>query len=153
MVVDGGKGQLGVALTLFGDLGIETLDVIALAKEKPASSSISKAEERVYLPRRKEPVYLYHWPSALFLLQQVRDEAHRFALSYHHKLKQKKDFHSLLDDIPGIGKTRKRVLLSHFGDIKKIKAASIGELQKAAGIGKELSVFIKEFLERDDLST
>ena len=155
VVVDGGKGQLGVALTLFGDLGIETLDVIALAKEKPASpsSSVSKAEERVYLPRRKEPVYLYRWPSALFLLQQIRDEAHRFAISYHHKLKQKKDFHSLLDDIPGIGETRKKVLLSHFGDIKKIKAASIGELQKAAGIGKELSVFIKEFLERDDRST
>jgi excinuclease ABC subunit C len=147
-VLDGGKGQLGVVVALFRDLGIESVDLIGIAKENRIAQpfSLNKSQDRVYLPRRKDPVYLSRWPSALFLLQQIRDEAHRFALAYHHKLKEKRDFHSLLDDIPGIGASRKTDLLTHFGDIKKIKAASPEELQKVKGIGKELSVLIKNFL-------
>ncbi len=148
VVVDGGRGQLGVALTIFKDLGIENVDVIGLAKEKPLAPAggVNKAEDRVYLPRRKDPLYLSRLPAALFFLQQVRDEAHRFALAYHHKLKEKKDFRSLLDALPGIGNARKKALLAHFGDLKKIKAASPEELQKVKGVGKELAKIIFDTL-------
>ena len=147
-VVDGGKGQLQAAAALFRDLGIDGVDLIGFAKEKPADrpSAVNKAEDRVYLQRRKEPLYTSRWPQAHFLLQQVRDEAHRFALAYHHKLKEKQDFHSLLDEIPGIGADKKKSLLAHFGDVKKVTAASPEELQQVKGIGKELAMGIRNYL-------
>lgn len=153
VVVDGGKGQIGVAVALLKDLEITGVDVIGMAKEDRTSPpvSLNKKEDRVYLPGRKEPVYLSRWPSALFLLQRLRDEAHRFALSYHHKLKEKHDFHSLLDKIPGIGKSRKKDLLTHFGDIKKIRSASIEDLQKVKGIGKELGALIITSLNKGNI--
>ncbi|GAJ04048.1 unnamed protein product, partial [marine sediment metagenome] len=116
IMVDGGKGQLGVALSVMKELKIEGVDVIGLAKEagndisEKERTSVRKGEDRVYIPKRKDPVYLSRYPDALFLLQRVRDEAHRFAISYHRKLKEKKDFHSILDDIPAVGKFRKKVL-------------------------------------------
>ena len=146
VVVDGGKGQLNIALSVLKDLKIK-LDVIGLAKEeRTIISSIgvirkknSKSEDRVYLPRRKDAIYLSAWPQALRLLQQVRDEAHRFALSYHHQLKQNDDLHSILDEIADIGKSRKKVLLKHFGSVQQVRNATIEELQKVSGIGKELA--------------
>ena len=108
-------------------------------------SDLHRAEDRVFLPRRKDPVYISRWPAALFLVQQIRDEAHRFALAYHHKLKERFDFHSLLDDIPGVGDFRKKKLLAHFGDINSIKAAQEEELQKVKGIGKRLGSEIYGF--------
>ncbi len=148
VVVDGGKGQLGVAVALFKDLGIDKVDVIGLAKQKrtPQTTGLNKNEDRIYLPRRKEPVYISRWPAAFFMLQRVRDEAHRFAISYHHKLKEKHDFHSLLDDIPGIGDAKKKAMLAHFGDIKKIKAASLEELRKVKGVGNNLGELIHSYL-------
>jgi excinuclease ABC subunit C len=174
VLVDGGKGQIGVAVTLLKDLEITGVDVIGLAKESPENppipplpkegkggflykdrtslqASLNRKEDRFYLPGRKEPVYLSRWPQALFLLQRLRDEAHRFALSYHHKLKEKQDFHSLIDEIPGIGKSRKKNLLTHFGDIKKITSASIEDLQKVKGIGKELGALITTSLNKGNL--
>jgi len=147
-VVDGGKGQLNAAAALFRDLGIDGVDLIGFAKEKPADrpSAVNKAEDRVYLLHRKDPLYTSRWPQAHFLLQQVRDEAHRFALAYHHKLKEKRDFHSLLDDIPGIGATRKKDLLVRFGGIKQVTAASLEELQQVRGISKELATGIRNYL-------
>ena len=146
VVVDGGKGQLNVALSVLKDLKIK-LDVIGLAKEERTIISGSliikkkdrKSEDRVYLPRRKDAVYLSAWPHALRMLQQARDEAHRFALSYHHRLKQNDDLRSILDEIPDIGKSRKEVLLKHFGSVQQVKNATIEELQKVPGIGKELA--------------
>lgn len=148
LMVDGGKGQLNVAAALCRDLGIDTVDIISLAKEKSTASpvSLTKLEDRVYLPRRKDPVYIARHPQACFLLQQLRDEAHRFALAYHRKLKERHDFHSLLDEIPGIGKARKKELLSHFGDIKKVTGAAIEELKKVRGISKEQAHIIHAFL-------
>ena len=151
IMVDGGKGQLGVALTAMKELGITGIDIIGLAKEAGDDisgrkrTSVRKGEDRVYIPKRKDPVYISRYPDALFLLQRVRDEAHRFAVSYHRKLKKKKDFHSVLDEIPAVGKFRKKVLLTHFGDINKIKKASVEELQKVPGIGKEMAVQIHDF--------
>jgi excinuclease ABC subunit C len=146
VVVDGGKGQLNVALSVLKDLRIK-LDVIGLAKEERTIFSSKgiikkkdrKSEDRVYLPRRKDPIYLNAWSHALAILQRVRDEAHRFALNYHHQIKQKNDLHSILDEIPDIGEARKKMLLKYFGSVLQVKSASLEELQKVAGIGKELA--------------
>jgi excinuclease ABC subunit C len=162
IVVDGGKGQLGVALSVLKDLGIRGMDVIGLAKDRPedllhipgrqgerkaGAAGLDKGHDRVYLPGRKEPLYLYRWPAVLFLLQRIRDEAHRFAISYYRKAKEKQDLQSLLDEIPGIGRTRKRDLLMSLGDLKKIEKSSVDELQKVPGIGKALAGQIHDFLQ------
>jgi excinuclease ABC subunit C len=146
VVVDGGKGQLNVALSVLKDLKVK-LDIIGLAKEERTIISKSgvirkkdrKSEDRVYLPRRKDAIYLSAWPQALRMLQLVRDEAHRFALGYHHRLKQNNDLRSILDEIPDIGEARKKILLKHFGSALQVKNASLEELQKVPGIGKELA--------------
>ncbi len=149
IVVDGGRGHLGVAVSLLKDLDIRGVDVIGFAKEarRKDPSAPDKNEDRVYLPRRKDPLYLTRRPAAFFLLQRVRDEAHRFAVSYHRRLKEKSDLHSLLDEIPGIGPSRKKALLSHFGGIAAICTASPEALEQAPGIGKaraaEISAFFK----------
>ena len=151
IVVDGGKGQLGVAVSLLNDLGLKGIDVIGLAKAKTLPKG-TRSEDHVYLPRRKNPVFLSKWPAALFLLQRIRDEAHRFAVSYHRKIKGKNDFQSLLDDIPGIGKTRKKALLNHFGDVRKIRTASIESLRSVEGISEKTAEKIITFLqEREEI--
>lgn len=146
VVVDGGKGQLNVALLVLKDLKIN-MDVIGLAKEERTTpfgkgvlkKKAGKSEDRVYLPGRKDAVFLSTWPQALRVLQQVRDEAHRFALSYHHQVKRKNDLLSILDNIPDVGEERKKALLKHFGSGKQVKESSLDELQKVQGIGKELA--------------
>jgi len=146
VVVDGGKGQLNVALSVLNELKIK-LDVIGLAKEERAFHTAknrlrgraAKSEDRVYLPRRKDAVYLSKWPGAFTLLQRIRDEAHRFAVSYHHQLKQKNDFSSVLDAIPAIGPERKKILLTHFGSVLQMQKASLEDLQKVSGFGKDLA--------------
>jgi excinuclease ABC subunit C len=156
VVVDGGKGQLNVALSVLRDLKIK-IDVIGLAKEERvifSSKGISKkkaakSEDRVYLPRRKDAVYLSAWPQAMRLLQQVRDEAHRFALSYHHQIKQTNDLRSILDDIPDVGEARKKILLKYFGSSRQVKDATLEELQKVPGIGKELAGEIYSYLRNE----
>jgi excinuclease ABC subunit C len=156
VVVDGGKGQLNVALSVLSELKIK-LDVIGLAKEERAYLAAKnklrgkavKSEDRVYLSRRKDAVFLSSRPAALSLLQRVRDEAHRFALSYHHQLKQKNDLHSILDTIPDIGKERKKMLLKHFGSARQVQNASLEDLQKVPGIGKELAEKIYSHLRNE----
>lgn len=146
VVVDGGKGQLNVALSVLRDLKIK-LDVIGLAKEERSFISgqgvekrkAAKSEDRVYLQGRKDAVSLSAWPHALRLLQQARDEAHRFALSYHHLVKRKDDMESVLDGVSNVGDTRKKTLLKHFGSVKKIREASLGELQQVPGISKSVA--------------
>jgi excinuclease ABC subunit C len=157
IMVDGGKGQLGVAVAVMKDLGVEGVDVIGLAKERddpspPAGRSrrtdrSGKEGDRVYLPGRKDPVTLSRWPAALFLLQRVRDEAHRFAVVYHRKIKEKEDLESLLDRIAGIGPARRKALLAFFGDVRHIEAASILELQQVEGIGGRIARLIRDFLD------
>jgi excinuclease ABC subunit C len=153
VVVDGGKGQLNMALLVLKDLKVK-LDIIGLAKEERTFVSgksivrkkVAKSEDRVYLPGRKDAIYLTSFPSALSLLQRVRDEAHRFALDYHHKLKQKDDLSSILDKIPDVGKERKKILLKHFGSARQVENASVDDLQNVPGIGKELAEKIYKVL-------
>jgi excinuclease ABC subunit C len=90
-------------------------------------------------PGRKDALYFSAWPQALRIHQLVRDEAHRFALRYHHQIKHKGDLHSVLDDIADIGAKRRKILLSHFGSAGKIKDATKEELQNVPGIGKVLA--------------
>lgn len=150
IVVDGGKGQLSVALTVLKELEINTVDAIGLAKadqqvEGIRRPLIEKERDRVYLPKRKNPVYLAAYQEALFLLQRVRDEAHRFAVSYYRKVKEKADFRSELDGIPGIGAVRKKELLTHFQGVDRIKEATEGELTRVAGIGKDAARKIYDY--------
>lgn len=153
IVVDGGKGQLSVALSVLKELGIK-LDVVGLAKEERSFVALKRklqgkpdrSEDRVYLPQRKDAVYLSSAPAALSILQRVRDEAHRFAVTYHRRLRQKADFTSRLDDISDIGPARKKALLRHFGSLRRVQEASADDLQKAPGIGKELAEKIYQAL-------
>jgi excinuclease ABC subunit C len=144
--VDGGKGQLSVAVAALKDVHAEGVDVVALAKEVRQRRT-DKGEDRVYIVGKKDPVYVSKWPEALFLLQRVRDEAHRFAVAYHRQLKGKEDFHSLLDEITGVGTEKKKALLKLFGDVSRIRDASVQELQGVQGIGRKTAAKIHAFLE------
>ncbi len=159
LMVDGGKGQLSVALSVMKDLGIAGVDVIGLAKaiddvNLPGARRLAgkekarypRGEDRVFIPNRKDPIYLNRWPAALFLLQRVRDEAHRFAVAYHRKRKETQDLQSLLDRIDGVGPVRKKALLTHFGDVKKIKGATPEDLQQVEGIGRDTAEAIVTYL-------
>ncbi|HEY8518026.1 MAG TPA: excinuclease ABC subunit UvrC [Candidatus Binatia bacterium] len=150
LVIDGGRGQLGIATAVLQDLGIETLDVVGLAKmrvERSAQSpEIERSEERVFLPGRKNPVILPRNSSALFLLQKVRDEAHRFAVTYHQKLRDRARLTSPLDSIAGIGEERRRALLRHFGSLARVRAASVEDIASIPGFGRALAERVKQAL-------
>jgi excinuclease ABC subunit C len=118
LLVDGGKGQLAVAVRVLEDLGLEDICVAALAKKF----------EEVYLPGRPEPVRIPRDSEALYLLQQVRDEAHRFAITYHRQLREKKMTRSVLDDVPGLGPVRRSRLLKEHGSVKKLRELTEEEL-------------------------
>ena len=141
LVVDGGKGQLAVATAVLAELGIGDLDVVSLAKDRVAAdargSQIQHSEERVFLPNRKNPVVLPRNSTALFLLQRVRDEAHRFAITFHRELRSRERFRSVLDDVPGIGPQRRRRLLKEFGSLRRLAAATPEEIAAVPGFGPE----------------
>jgi excinuclease ABC subunit C len=147
IMIDGGKGQLNIARDILDKLGISTPDLISLAKGRPERlrTRRSKAEEKVYLCRRKNPVILPRRAPALFLLQQIRDEAHRFAISYHKKIREKEVLYSSLEDIPGIGSRRKQQLLKHFGSLNGIAEASMEALQAVPKLSKGLAQDIFSF--------
>lgn len=161
LIVDGGKGQLQVALLALKETGSTGLDVIGLAKEARGSRHelaaggkkgvVRKTEDRVYIPGRKDPVFLTRTPEILRLLQRIRDEAHRFAVSYHRRLMMKRDRQSVLDEIPGIGPARKRELIERFGDIEGILHAGIEELTRIPGIDEGLGRTILEKIEAEKL--
>ena len=145
ILVDGGKGQLSVAVAALKDLNAKGVDVVAMAKEIRQRQT-DKGEDRVYIVGKKDPVYISKWPEALFLLQRVRDEAHRFAVAYHRQLKGKEIFQSVMDEITGIGTEKKKALLKLFGDVSRIRDASVQELQGAQGIGRKTAARIHAFL-------
>ncbi len=138
LMVDGGKGQLSVAVEVFRELNITEVDVIGLAKMRterdPFAEEVAHSAERVFLPGRKNPIVLRPNSTALFLLQRVRDEAHRFAITYHRQLRAKERLSSPLDSVPGVGPVRRKVLLRHFGSIKRIHAATVEELLQVPGM-------------------
>jgi len=125
LIVDGGKGQLNVALAVLAELGLQEIPAIGLAKDKgPSLKKVSeKTADKIYLPNVKDPVLLGH-SASLRYLQRIRDEAHRFAIRYHKKLRGKRGLQTLLDGIPGIGEIKKKALLKEFGSLQKIQEAS-----------------------------
>jgi excinuclease ABC subunit C len=120
LVVDGGKGQLGVAVRVLHELGLDgEIPVCALAKQF----------EEVYVPGKADPIRLPRQSEALYLLQRIRDESHRFAITYHRQLRGKRMTKSALDDIPGLGPGRKKRLIKEFGGVKAVKQASLEQLR------------------------
>ncbi|MCB1107397.1 MAG: excinuclease ABC subunit UvrC [Chlamydiia bacterium] len=134
-LVDGGKGQLNVALEVFKTLEIANVDVISLAKEEGRHDK-GLNFEKIFIPHKKDPIFLSPRSSTLFILQQIRDEAHRVAIHYHRKRRTKRLIQTELDQIPGIGPKKRTLLLKHFGSVKKIKEASREELENLPGLNK-----------------
>jgi len=124
LIVDGGAGQLNVALEVLRELGLEHIPAVGLAKQ----------EEELYLPGRQETLRLPRDSEALFLLQRIRDEAHRFAVRLHHKVHEERSLASRLEEVPGIGAKRRRALLKAFGSLDAIRAASVEELAAVPGM-------------------
>jgi len=144
ILIDGGKGQLGVLKTAIEDLNMAgRIDVAGIAKSRVKANVrgrvVERSEERFFLPGRKNPVILRRGSAALFLLERLRDEAHRFAITHHRKVRSKSQLKSSLNDIPGVGPSRQRALLKHFGSLKKIKAASLAELQVMPGLPRSIA--------------
>jgi excinuclease ABC subunit C len=136
-VVDGGKGQLSIARRVFDELGVDRVDVIALAKGRKRSTgpnSKQNLDERVFVTDNNDPIVLDQDSLELRLLVNIRDEAHRFALAYHKKLRKEQYYKSPLDKITGIGLAKKKNLLKHFGDMQKIRKASLDEIGKVESI-------------------
>ncbi|MFZ0565587.1 MAG: excinuclease ABC subunit UvrC, partial [Chlamydiales bacterium] len=136
IVIDGGKGHLNLALEVLSLLDVSTVDVIAVAKEKGRHDRGMTAEQ-IFVPGKEEPVSLKPNSEVLFLLQRIRDEAHRFAITYQRTRRGKKSLESALDTIPGIGPIKKKRLLTHFGSLKRLLQASPEEWKKVEGITKK----------------
>jgi excinuclease ABC subunit C len=145
ILIDGGKGQLNAALDVLMELGIEGPDVLGLAKARSGEEGTDREFERVFLPGVEEPIILEPTSATTHLVARVRDEAHRFAITYHRKLRERRAVHSELDDIPGIGEKRKKALLRHFGSIEKIKQAPAEELAAVQGMSRKAAEQIAEF--------
>jgi excinuclease ABC subunit C len=135
IIIDGGKGQLSAACEALAEANVPAVDIIGLAKK----------QEEVYKPNNSQPFLLPRRSEALHLLQRVRDEAHRFAVTYHRQLRAKRSISSNLDILPGIGKARRKILLDYFGSFDKIKAAELEELLAVPGLPKNVagSIFSK----------
>ena len=151
VVVDGGKGQLGVACAVLEDLAIEGVDVVGLAKsrvqdEQDEAGGVTRSEERVFLPGVREPIVLRAHTDELFLLAHLRDEAHRFAINFHRKVRSGGTLKSALDGIPGVGPARRRALLRAFGSVKGLRGAAEGDIAAIPGIGPSLARAVHEAL-------
>jgi excinuclease ABC subunit C len=139
-LVDGGKGQLGMALAVAGELGItESIDWLGIAKERHDEG------EKLYRPGRKNPIVLPAHNPALLFLMRVRDESHRYGITFHRKLRNKSTLASDIDRIPGIGGKKKQELLRHLGSLKRLRVATLAELMEVKGIGPELASTIFKF--------
>ncbi len=135
ILLDGGKGQLSSACLFVEELGLEQeLDLVSIAKSRVKRNvrghAVERSEERFFRPGRKNPIILRAGSAALFMLERLRDEAHRFAITYHRRLRHKAGLESVLEQIEGIGPKRRVRLLRHFGSVAKIKKASMDELQQ-----------------------
>jgi excinuclease ABC subunit C len=152
LVIDGGKGQLASAVAALTDLGIvldraDAMDVISLAKERELAAG--DAPDRVYRRGIKDPIALRANTAELFLLARLRDEAHRFANTFHRDRRSKATLRSALDDIPGIGKTRRAALLKHFGSVAAVAAASLDDLARAPGMNRRAAGAVRAHFERE----
>jgi len=152
VLLDGGRGQLNVALEVFKELKIKEIDLVSLAKERIVGGShlskLRKTEERVFHPQYKEPILLGRHSPLLNFLDRIRDEAHRFAVSYHKKVRARETIKSILGEISGIGDMRQKELLKYFGTVEKIKEATEEELAKAPKMNRTTARFVYQFFRK-----
>ncbi len=156
LMVDGGKGQLGVMTAALRDAGL-LADVISLAKERDEHSASPRVKrsgglkaERVFLPGRKNPVVLPASSRSLLLLQRVRDESHRFAIGFQRDLRSKMGLLSILEELPGIGPSKRRALLRELGSLRAVRAASEAELAAVAGVSTRDAAILRRFFDAAD---
>jgi len=145
LFVDGGKGQLAIAETVLNEFLLGDVMVVAVAK----GIGRKMGRERLYMSGSSRPLILSQTSGALHLVQQIRDEAHRFAITGHRQQRSKTRMHSLLEDIPGIGTTRRQSLLHHFGGLQQVQRAAIEDLSKAPGISVNLAERIYHYLKQN----
>jgi len=139
ILVDGGKGQISSCLRILKQLGLDRISLVGLAKEF----------EEVYVPHSSSPLSIPQGSAALRLLEEIRDEAHRFAHSYHRRTRRKKAISSSLDDIPGVGEKTRKLLLTHFKSVNQLKGKSVEDLKKVPGLGEKTARKILDYLERN----
>jgi excinuclease ABC subunit C len=154
VLLDGGRGQLNVAQEVLKELKIKEVDFISLAKGRtvaePLLSRSRKSEEKIFHPQYKEPIALGRHSSPLHLLDRIRDEAHRFAITYHKKVRGREMIKSVIGEIPGIGRVRQKELLKYFGSTEKIMKASPEALAKAPKMNERLSRAVYFFFHREE---
>ncbi|MGD2021642.1 MAG: excinuclease ABC subunit UvrC [Desulfobacterales bacterium] len=144
LMVDGGRGQLSIALAVIRELALENqFDIIAIAKK---DENKGQTQDKIFKPHRTNPIAFGKDADLLLFLQRIRDEAHRFAISFHRKRRTKATLQSELDTIPGIGKKRKAILLKHFKSIKKIREANIDQLNALPGISSATAEAVHRYL-------
>ncbi len=141
VIVDGGKGQLSAAVHVMTELGLTDVPLSGLAKRF----------EELYVPGQAAPIVLPRKSQGLYLVQRIRDEAHRFAITYHREVRGKRALHSELDDVAGIGPGRKKALLKRFGSVRRIREASVDEVAATPGISRELAERLKSHLAREGM--
>jgi excinuclease ABC subunit C len=139
VVVDGGAPQVAAAVRALDELGIDDVPVCGLAKRL----------EEVWMPGQADPVILPRSSEGLYLLQRVRDEAHRFAIAHHRSRRSKSMVESALDDVPGLGEVRRKTLMKHFGSLRKLRAATVEEIGAVPGIGPTTAAAIKAAVEKN----
>jgi excinuclease ABC subunit C len=154
VLLDGGRGQLNVAQEVFRELQVKEIDLISLAKERIVAGTraarYGKTEEKIFHPQYREPFQLGKQSPLLHFLDRIRDEAHRFAITYHKKVRSKETIKSVIGDIPGIGKVRQKQLLKQFGSAEGIKKASLYDLAKAPKMNEKLAKKVYTFFRGDD---
>jgi excinuclease ABC subunit C len=149
IVVDGGRGQLNAALAVLADLGLEDQPVIGLSKPRTERKRGDRdAVDKIILPSNPEPIVLPETHPTLRMLQHIRDEAHRTAIGFHRKTRSKSHLKSALDDLPGLGPTRRQALLVHFGSLKAVREADPARIAEVPGFGEALAQRVYEALHR-----
>jgi excinuclease ABC subunit C len=154
LVIDGGKGQLSTAVAALRDaqidIGMNGMDVVSLAKEREDEGG-EKQPDRVFRMNAKDPMKLRPNSAEMFLLTRIRDEAHRFAVTFHKKLRRRRTLRSALEDVPGVGQKRKRELLKFFGSLKKVRVAPVEELLRAPGMSRAAAEAVVKYFRGDSL--
>ena len=137
IIIDGGKGQLSAAMEVMQELHLD-IPTVGLAKEN----------EEIFIPGSPDPIMLPRSSQGLYMVQRIRDEAHRFGITYHRKLRSDRTFKSVLDEIPGIGPKRKQALMKHFGSVRAMSAASVEDLAALDGMTRDAAEKVKEYIGR-----
>jgi excinuclease ABC subunit C len=143
VIVDGGKGQLSAAVGVMEELELTEVPLAGLAKRF----------EELFVPGQSDPIVLPQKSQGLYLVQRIRDEAHRFAITYHRNVRSKRALASVFDEVPGIGPARKKALLKRFGSVRRIREASVDEVAATPGVGPDVADRLKRHLAREGMLT